>query len=301
MQLNKLGEFGLIKRFKKLIKTDSAVIEGVGDDCAVLGFDKDNYQLFTCDMIIAGVDFLPKEDPYLIGRKAVAVSVSDIAACGGLPKHCLVSLGIPKKTSVEFIDKLFCGMRDLANDYKINIAGGDLSKARQITIDVSMLGMVEKKNLALRSGAAAGDLIFTTGALGGSLKSKHHLNFIPRLKEARYLAENFRPNSMIDISDGLVADLGHILERSRKGAVLYSGLIPRNKYAVSLNDALYSGEDFELLFTLPLARARKFIRLRHPKDMRFFSIGEITAYPGITLVDKNSHYRELKVKGFRHF
>lgn len=301
MLISKLGEFGLIKRFKEKITTDSSVIEGVGDDCAVLEFNKQQYQLFSCDMIVEGVDFFSNENPYLVGRKAIAVSISDIAACGGIPRHCLVSLGIHKKTPVEFIDKLFGGMRDLARQYKINIVGGDLSKSPNLIIDISMLGLVKKKDLVLRSGACSGDLIFTTGPLGGSFKSAHHLNFIPRLAESRYLVNNFRINSMIDISDGLIADLGHILERSTKGAVLYEELIPKTKYAKSLNDALYSGEDFELLFTISKAAAKKFHSARHPKGMQFFFMGEISAYPGITLVDKNSRCRKLRVKGFRHF
>lgn len=300
MLLNKIGEFGLIERFKKIIKTDSSVIEGVGDDCAVLGFDRRNYQLFTCDMIVEGVDFLPQTDPYFIGRKAVAISVSDIAACGGLPKHCLVSLGIPKKTSVEFVDRFFRGMRDLAKKYKINIVGGDLSKSRQLTVDVSMLGLVEKKNLVLRSGAQKGQLIFVTGKLGGSLNSGRHLKFIPRIGESRYLVNNFKPGSMIDISDGLAADLGHILERSKKGAILYETLIPKNNN-VTLGEALFSGEDFELLFTLPLRQVRNFNKVRHPQNMRFFLIGEISDYPGITLVDRKFCCRKVKDSGFRHF
>lgn len=300
MLLNKIGEFGLIKRFQEIIKTDSSVIEGVGDDCAVLKFDSRHYQLFSCDMIVEGVDFLPQTDPYLIGRKAVAISVSDIAACGGMPKHCLVSLGIPKKTTVKFMDRFFMGIHDLAKKYKINIVGGDLSKSRQLTVDVSMLGLVEKKNLVLRSRAEKGQLIFVTGKLGGSLKSGRHLKFVPRIDESRYLVNNFKPASMIDISDGLAADLGHILERSKKGAILYETLIPKNNDA-TLSEALFSGEDFELLFTIPLAAARKFNRTEHPKGMQFFLIGEITEYPGITLVNRKSEYRELKIKGFRHF
>src|SRR3989338_8911271 len=104
MLLSKLGEFGLIDRIRKLIKTDASVVKGSGDDCAVLKFDRYRYQLFTCDMIVENTDFTLKDGPYLIGRKSLAVSISDIAACAGLPKYCLVSLGIPADTPVEFID-----------------------------------------------------------------------------------------------------------------------------------------------------------------------------------------------------
>jgi thiamine-monophosphate kinase len=102
--LTKIGEFGLIRRFNRQIKTDASVIKGSGDDCAVLEFDKNRYQLFTCDMIIQDIDFRLKDAPYLIGRKSLAVALSDIAACAGLPRYGLISIGIPPNTSVEFLD-----------------------------------------------------------------------------------------------------------------------------------------------------------------------------------------------------
>jgi thiamine-monophosphate kinase len=314
--ISKLGEFGLIERFKKLIKTDSSVIAGSGDDCAVLKFDKDKYQLFTCDMIVEGVDFRIEDSPYLIGRKALAIAISDIAACGGLPRYCLVSLGMPKGTSLKFVDWLFKGMLRLAKQYKINIVGGDLSRAGRLTIDISMLGLVEKRYLALRSGAKKKDIIFVTGELGGSILGKH-LRFIPRLKEARYLVKNFKVNAMIDISDGLLQDLGHILKASKVGAVIYEDLIPiskprpfyyknlrgakkgRGKQAVTINDALYMGEDFELLFTLPLNEAKKILR---KKITGFKVIGEIVDKKyRLRLIDKKGQEKVITSRGFRHF
>ena len=298
MLIKNIGEFGLIDRIKKLIKTDASVVKGPGDDCAVIKFSKDKYMLFTCDMIVEGVDFTAKERPYLVGRKAIAVSVSDIAACAGLPRYCLVSVGLPKNTSVEFIDKLVKGMLSLAKKYGINIVGGDLSRARQLTIDVSMLGIVEKKNLVLRSGAKTGDIIFITGKLGGSILGRH-LRFMPRLKEARFLARNFSVNSMIDISDGLVQDLGHILEESSTGAIIYEDLIPISKQARNLHDALYWGEDFELLFTLSASEAKKLYR---KKLTGFKPIGGIVDKKyGLRLVDRRGKEKIIKPKGFQHF
>jgi len=299
MFISKLGEFGLIERIKRQIKTDSTVIKGSGDDCAVLKYDRDRYLLFTCDMLVEGVDFTRKDNPYLVGRKALAASASDIAACAGLPHYALVSLGIPKRSSVKLLDKVLEGMRDLARQYKINIVGGDLSSARQLVIDVSMLGFVEKKYLALRSGAKRGDIIFVTGTLGGSILGKH-LRFIPRIKEARYLVENFKINSMIDISDGLAQDLGHILKESRVGAVIYEGLIPLSKQARNLKDALYTGEDFELLFTLSRKEAR--VVLERQKTSLFTPVGEIIdGKPKLILVDSKGKESIIQAKGFRHF
>jgi len=298
MLINKIGEFWLIERIKKSIKTDASVIKGSGDDCAVLVFDKKRYQLFTCDMIVQGVDFTLKDEPCLIGRKALAASVSDIASCSGLPRHCLVSLAMPKNTSVEFVDRLFKGMLSIAKEYNINIAGGDISSARDVTIDVGMLGIVEKKYLTLRSGAKAGDIIFVTGELGGSIRGKH-LRFKPRLKEARFLAKNFKVNAMIDISDGLASDLSHILRQSSVGAIIYEDLIPVSKQAAGFSEALYMGEDFELLFTLSRKDARKILR---KKLTDFKPIGEIVERKfGLRLIDKRNRERILQPKGFRHF
>jgi len=298
MLISKIGEFGLIERFKRSIKTDSSVIKGSGDDCAVLALDKFRYQLFTCDMIIEDVDFTIRESPYLIGRKALAVSISDIAACAGIPRYCVVSLGMPRKTTVEFMDNLFRGMRALAKQYNVNIVGGDLSRAGKLTIDVSMLGVVEKKYLLLRSGAKIGDIIFVTGKLGGSILGKH-LRFTPRIKEARFLVKNFKVNSMIDISDGLILDLSHILEQSTAGAVIYENLIPVSIQARNLDEALYMGEDFELLFTMPKKQAKKLL-MNNP--FGFKPIGEIiNKRLGLRLVDKNSNDKPIPLKGYRHF
>lgn len=298
MLIDRVGEFGLIKRFKGLIKNDRTVIKGSGDDCAVLRFSKDKYQLFTCDMLVEGVDFSLREDPYLVGRKALAVSLSDIAACAGLGRHCLVSLVLPKKTELKFVDRLFKGMLDLAREYKINLVGGDLSRGRQVAIDVSLLGEVEKRYLVLRSGARQKDIIFVSGRLGGSILGKH-LNFKPRLKEARFLVKNFKVNAMIDISDGLVQDLGHILAESKAGAILYEDLIPLAKEAKGLHQALYMGEDFELLFTLPQKEAKKLMAKR---ISNFRPIGEIvSARYGLRLINSNGREDFISAQGFRHF
>ncbi|MDD5595802.1 MAG: thiamine-phosphate kinase [Candidatus Omnitrophica bacterium] len=299
MLISRIGEFGLIERFRQRIRTNSLVVKGSGDDCAVLKFNKDNYQLFTCDMLVEGVDFCKQENPYLIGRKAIAVSISDIAACAGLPQHCLVSLGLPKKTSLKFVDRLFKGMSEVAVKYRINIVGGDLSQAPQLTIDVSMLGLVEQKYLVLRSGARENDIIFVTGSLGGSISGKH-LKFTPRLKEARFLVENFQINSMIDISDGLIQDLKHILKLSKLGAVIFAQRIPVSRAAQGLNDALTSGEDFELLFTASPAQAERIFRDKRARNFR--AIGEIVKEKyGLKLIDRNGKEKNITPKGYRHF
>lgn len=298
MLISKIGEFGLIERIKELVKTGPSVIKGIGDDCAVLSFDRDKYLLSTCDMIVEGVDFTPKDSPYLIGRKSLAVSISDIAACAGTPSYALVSMGIPRNSTVEFIDKVLKGIVDLAKVYKIDIVGGDLSRAEKLIIAVNVLGFVEKRNLVLRSGAKVGDIIFASGTLGGSILGRH-LKFSPRIKEARYLVNNFKINAMIDVSDGLAQDLSHILKESRKGALIYELLIPQSNQARDLEDTLYSGEDFELLFTMSRKEARELFARR---SKNFTPIGEIVERKyGFRLMDKRNRERVIKPKGFRHF
>lgn len=298
MRLKDLGEFGLIKRFQKRIKTNSSVVKGSGDDCAVLKFNQDSYQLFTCDMIVEGVDFLKSANFRLVGRKALGISISDIAACGGVPKQAVVALGLPKNTPLRQVDRLGKGLFDLARDFNINIVGGDISVSDKLVIDVSLLGQVEKNKLCLRSGAKVGDIIMVTGEFGNSIKGKH-LKFTPRLKEARFLVDNFKVNAMIDVSDGLVADLGHILEQSSVGAVLYESLVPLSKQALDIDEALCSGEEFELLFTVSRDQASKIIKC---SKYRFKVVGEIMPEAfGLRLINLKNRYLKLKKNGYRHF
>ncbi|HNW39117.1 MAG TPA: thiamine-phosphate kinase [Candidatus Omnitrophota bacterium] len=298
MQIKDIGEFGLIKRFQKMIKVNSSVIEGSGDDCAVLKYNRSSYQLFTCDMIVEGVDFYKTADFRLVGRKALAVSISDIAACGGIPKHAVVSLGLPKHTPVSRVDLLAKGLFGLANKFNINIVGGDISVSDKLIIDVSMLGEVACDKLCLRRGAKPGDILMVTGEFGGSIKGKH-LKFTPRLKEAQFLVNHFKINAMIDVSDGLLQDLGHILKQSSVGAVLYETLLPLSKQAQGTDEALCSGEEFELLFCASRDQAGKIIK---NAKYRFKVIGEIMPEAfGLRLINYKNKYSKLKLKGYRHF
>lgn len=298
MLIKKLGEFGLIERIRGRINTDASVIKGIGDDCAVMKFDRARYLLFTSDMIAEGADFTGKDSPYLIGRKALAVCLSDIAACGGSPRYATVSMGLPGNSTVKLTDGIYRGINALAGEYGVNIVGGDISRAGRLTLDVSMIGFVEKKCLALRSGAGPGDIIFVTGEFGGSISGKH-LRFTPRVKESRFLVRNFRVNSMIDVSDGLIQDLGHILEGSGSGAVIYEDLIPLSRKARDLDDALYSGEDFELLFTMSPREAR---RMGFTRLVSFKPVGEIVDKKyKLRLIDKRGREKIIQPRGFRHF
>ncbi len=296
--LGQIGEFGLIAHIARKIRTDKSVICGVGDDAAVISYTQDKYLLFTTDMLVEGVHFTRREASfYQIGRKSLAVNISDIAAMGGVPKYAQVAVGFPRQLSLRAVDELMRGINNLAKEYGVNIVGGDTNRANRIVLSVSLLGEVKKTNLTLRSGAKVGNLIFVTGNLGGSRRLKQ-FNFIPRVKEAQEIIKKFKPTAMIDLSDGLVSDLQRIAEQSRVGAVVFEQLIPVCRGA-SLNSALYEGEDFELLFTVSLDAARQFYR---QDKFPVTCIGKIVPKKnGLGMINKKAKLSSLKQKGFGHF
>lgn len=303
MRLKKLGEFGLIERISRKIKKGRSVVKGIGDDAAVLEWKKDRYLLFASDMIIENVHFsLKRATPFGIGHKALAVNISDIAAMGGQPRYAVVSLGLPKRLSVKFIDGIYSGLRAIAERFNIVIVGGDTNSSRDLIIDVALMGEIEKDNLVLRSGAKIGDFVALTGALGGSAK-KRHLSFIPRLEEARFLVRNFKINAMIDISDGLSGDLIKICRASRVGAKVYESLIPISKDAHSIKEALYDGEDFELLFTAPKDVFKGLIgNFKKRFSTHIAIIGEIEKRSsGIKMLNRYGAVVPMAEKGYRHF
>ena len=298
MKLKNIGELGLIKQIRKTVKVSSSVVKGIGDDCAVVNFSKNRYMLLTCDMIVEDVDFKIKDSPFWIGHKSLACSISDIASMGGIPKYALVSLGLPKDLSVNFIRQLYRGINNTAGKFNIDIVGGDISRAGGLTIDISMVGFIEKKHLTLRSNAKVNDIIFVTGKLGAA-SSGRHLTFMPRLKESRYLVENYKINAMIDISDGLLKDLNHILEESSVGACVYQWLIPLYRKQDNFLKAISRGEDFELLFTSSAREARRLIA----SGKRIYTlIGQILPKNyGLRLITKRFKEEKVKPLGFLHF
>jgi len=300
MKLKDLGEFNFIDRINKAIKVSGRVVKGIGDDAAVLKYTKDKYLLFTTDMLIEGRHFYKGADPELVGKKSLSCNISDIAAMGGVPKFAVVSMGIPGSLDLKYADALYKGIRKAAVRFKVDLVGGDTVGSKNIVINIALIGEVEKENLALRSTARESDIIFVTGNIGGSIKGRH-LDFIPRLKEARFLVKNFKINSMIDVSDGLLADLRHILEKSDKGAVIHEKAVPVSKNAADFNSAVRDGEDFELIFTLS---ARQVDRLEKiwPFKTKISRIGTInSARKGFILVKKSGKPAKITSVGFTHF
>lgn len=303
MRIKDIGEIELIKRLSKPFCLDRSVIKGSGDDTAVLKWTKDKYLLFACDMSLQDVHFnLNKATPFQVGWKALGRNISDIAAMGGIPRHAVISLGIDPGLNVAVAEGICKGLKSIADRFGINIVGGDMAESKKIVIDVSMLGEVKKKNVILRSTAKNGDLILVTGSLGGSIKGKH-LNFMPRVRESQEIVNNFKVNSMIDVSDGLALDLSRIITASNTGAFIYEESIPLSKYARRLENGLYDGEDYELLFTMSAKEAEKLLRTNFYRVMtRISLIGEIVDKKyGYKIIRENGSEESLKVKGYTHF
>ncbi|HAJ57127.1 MAG TPA: thiamine-monophosphate kinase [Candidatus Omnitrophica bacterium] len=302
--LKTLKEAAIIESLKKRFKPKGRdVFVGIGDDAAVVRGGKGKYILYTADMLIEGVHFKRGEDTKKVGYKAVAVSVSDIAAMGGLPQYAIVSVGLPKNNVDRTARGLYNGIRLCAEKFGVDVIGGDTNRSQRLVIDVFMAGTVEKKHLALRSTAKPGDHIFITGPLGGSIKGRH-LFFEPRVKESRFLVKNFRVSSMIDISDGLGTDLNRVTDASRTGALIFENKIPKNKGVKSVESALFDGEDFELLFTLPGREALRLMSMMNKKraPFRFFPIGRITdLFCGVRMVTAGGKVAEIPCAGFKHF
>ncbi|MFH1776729.1 MAG: thiamine-phosphate kinase [Candidatus Omnitrophota bacterium] len=296
-----LNEIGFINFIKKNAVLGKDVILGIGDDAAVVR-TKGKFLVCTTDIIIQGVHFKKGDNLRKIGRKALAVNISDIAAMGALPKYALISAGIPRGYTLSQAKEIFIGINNLARKFGISVIGGDTSASEILVINAAVIGEADKDKLVRRSTAKPGDFICLTGTLS-CFPGMRHFDFTPRVYEAGYLVKNYPITSMIDISDGLVIDLYRICETSKCGAVLFTEFIPRAK-KMSLTDALYnSGESFELLFTVSEKYAgqlkENFFRRFKTK---FSIIGKICPrHMGIKLLDKNGKLTPAEIKGYLHF
>ncbi len=299
----------------------------LGDDCAVLPKDDDTDLLVTSDMLVEDIDFqLDWTTPEFLGHKALAVSLSDIAAMGGDPKWSMLSIGVPENVwDTEFLDRFYAGWFGLANEYGVELVGGDVSRSPdKVVIDSIAGGEVAKGKAIMRSGAESGDAIYVTGKLGGAtgglkllersftiiddlpdLTSNlllKQLKPIPQIQIGNSLQQLGIVTSMIDVSDGISSDLAHICAASRTGAQIYADRLPidgdLSNYFHS-NDyfdmALNGGEDFELVFTV----SKKNIPLL--ESLPATCIGEITAKPGLIELIRDGKAEILKSEGYRHF
>lgn len=244
--LGKIGEHAAIKRLTATLGSHPDLRVGAGDDCAVTRLpDGKTDQVFTTDPMVENVHFLSSDQPERIGNKAAGRVLSDIAAMGAQPQWLLVNVVAPPEQELEVLENIYAGINAVCHRFGAVLIGGDLAQGPCLELHVFGTGTLPAGTALLRSGAQVGDLVFTTGPLGGSRAGKH-LDFIPRVAEGIFLRESGRVHSMMDISDGLATDLRHILRASGVGATLDAADIPKNG---TLENALYDGEDFELLFT----------------------------------------------------
>lgn len=304
------GEFRLIESFRQAVRITPGVRTGIGDDTAVVE-RPDGQVLLAADMLLEGVHFdLATTTPGEIGHKALAVNLSDIAAMAGTPRYALVSLALPRRFShgdgTRFAKQLFAGLQSLAATFDTAIVGGDTNSwDGPVVVNVAITGEVSADGAITRDGAEPGDWILVTGALGGSIKGRH-LNFIPRVNEALTLRETNRLHAMIDVSDGLVADLYHLLEESGVGAILDQTAIPISQDATTLPDeksplehALGDGEDFELLFTVSAEDGAR-LMASNPLSIPLSHIGEITTGDSCRLKDETGQEQLLPRLGWSH-
>jgi thiamine-monophosphate kinase len=315
-----LKERNLIAHIRRLAGDSAAKGEsrgiglGIGDDCAILRPSPGSELLVTTDLCLEDVHFRRAWHPAAsVGHRCLARGLSDIAAMGGEPLSCFLSLGLPQDLKQSWVNGFLKGLLTIAQRFNTRLAGGDISSASKITADIVVIGQVPAGKAVLRSGAQPGDKIYVTGALGGSAavlkqlyagkpvkstKSSFHFLPEPRLDAGQWLRK--RATSMIDLSDGLSVDLAHICEESRVAALIDASQIPISKGA-DLELALHGGEDYELLFTAPR-------RTKIPGQiagLKVTEIGEIRNpadySSAIQILGQNGKAKPLPQRGWEHF
>ncbi len=327
--LQQLGEFGLIREIERWITpSDPDLIQGIGDDVAVVQFGR-KYLLLTTDVLIEDVHFMRSwTNPYLLGKKSLAVNLSDIAAMGGIPKYFLISIGVPQTLSFTFISSFYRGLKEEAKKFNVDLIGGDTSLSEKLMINICLIGKGERGKLIFRKGAEVGDDLYVSGTLGDAalglkfledkrMKKKpkglieRHLAPTPRIELGQALAQQRLAHAMIDISDGLLSDTQHLLEESRVGARIWEERLPLSKnyfrwvrrYSREPYQlALRGGEDYELLFTAPKKVRTKISSLSHSLGLPVTCIGEILPEnEGLQLIHRNGKIQVPTQLGFDHF
>ena len=329
MTLRDIGEFGLITRIQEwMTAKDPSLIKAIGEDVAVIDMGREAL-LITTDILIEDIHFeRPWTDPFRLGKKALSVNLSDIAAMGGTPRYFLISLGLPKQLSLSFVSSLYRGLKEVAKRFRIDLIGGDTSLSQKIIINICLLGQGKKKQLLFRNGARAGDDLFVSGTLGDAslglkilqkegLRGKpkglieKHLSPLPRIELGQILATSRMATAMIDVSDGLLIDTSHLLEESHRGARIWEDRIPLSRLyrkwissysKESHSMALYGGEDYELLFSAPSAMRKKIEALSLSLNIPLTCIGKILpAKDGFYVIRKNGEEYAPHRLGYDNF
>jgi thiamine-monophosphate kinase len=301
-----MGEFDYIAWLRNRTPESPRVLVGPGDDCAVLAASF-HPMLVTTDMLLEGCHLvLAEAGPRRVGRKAMAVNLSDIAAMGGKPVAAFASVGLPRGQAETIAEDLYLGLRDVADQFDTVIAGGDTNSwTGGLAIALTLLGEPGPQGPILRRGAKPGNWLFVTGPLGGSILGKH-LDFTPRVREALLLQQHAKVHAMIDISDGLSADVFHLCEESGCGAVLFAASIPISDAARQLHDgktplehALGDGEDFELAFAVDAADGQRLLKTQPIAGITLSHVGVFVEAAGLFIEDHAAR-RKFQPTGYLH-
>jgi thiamine-monophosphate kinase len=327
MKLSRLGEFGLIERVRRIAPTSRDVRLGIGDDAAWVRAKTDTF-LVTADLLIEGVHFnLDWTSLFDLGYKTLAVNLSDIAAMGGTPAYVVISLGIPRRFRSTQIEDFYKGIRSLASEHKVAVVGGDTSVADCLIISACLMGHAPYQPIT-RSGAEVTNDIYVTGTLGDSalgfelLKNKpagmrkdlasqlitRHHKPTPRVAVGSLLARERLATAMIDVSDGLLQDLGHIAEASGIGATVWEERLPISRAYHQLEEkhgrryALTGGEDYELLFCARRSDRRRIEKLQGQTKVPIARIGTcVSADEGILVLGRSGEPVSFPAGGHDHF
>ena len=295
MKLRDIGEDRLLGQLLPRLSLGKEVVNGPGDDCAVVDARGcQNLLVLKTDCVVAGTHFLPTADALHIGWKAMMRPLSDFAATSAIPQFALITLIAPGQTRVEWVKRLYRGLGRAAKRFKVGIVGGEMSGTPgPVAISVTVVGSVERNRCVSRRGGKAGDDLFVTGRLGGALKQKH-LQFIPRIVESRWLTRNFPIHAMMDLSDGLGADLPRLAKASRVGFAIDMENLPLAGGA-KIENAISEGEDYELLFATSRRERNRLLR-SWPKKFPGLLLTRIGSFSRLA-----TRHNQLLPRGYTHF
>src|SRR5438309_3236555 len=250
MKLRELGENRLLAQLLPHLPSERSVFAGAGDDCALVENRRGRkFLVLKTDCVVEGVHFLPNSNALDVGWKAMMRPLSDFAATSAVPQFALITFIAPERMKIEWAERLYRGLSRAAKRFEVSIVGGETSSTPgPVAISVSVVGLVERDRCVSRRGGKVGDDLFVTGRLGGAVKQKH-LEFVPRIVESRWLTKNFSIHAMMDLSDGLGADLPRLAKASRVGFTVEMEKLPVARGA-TIDDAISEGEDYELLFAV---------------------------------------------------
>ncbi len=310
-------EFSLINKYFNSHKTK--VFKGIGDDAALIKKNNDYLWAISTDMLNEKIHFFPGTNPFNLGWKALAVNISDIYAMGGTPKFALLAIALPEIKSL-WLKKFSDGLFSCAKKYNVDLIGGDTSKG-PLSISICILGEVLKKNVLLRSNAKKNDDIWVTGELGlaalglANLQKKIKLPQAltkksikalekPMLNDSIIISMSKLSHSAIDISDGFLADLGHILDASKVGADILLKDLPINPWIKNnklFDMGLTGGDDYQLLFTAPKKNRSKICLVNKKSSIQLTRVGEINDKRSLRIIDDNGKLYKTNTNGFDHF